>query len=82
MDSTGTAAIAALGRYFIQKKPHTELYESIYINVVEKYIYSVYASPSASQDDFKIVLANLAKELHGQNPLNARALEWGSRNTD
>lgn len=87
-DSSNRAAIWACGKLSLQENSGGA--ESGFVRgmIDGIHIYSCYAHPSATIDEFQIFLDRLISDARSRNPLliagdfNAWAVEWGSRETN
>lgn len=87
-DASGRSAIWLTGETSLQDAPQTARVGFTWIKVDGIYIYSVYASPNASQGEFEDLLGDLSGDARDRRPhiiagdFNAWATEWGSRETN
>lgn len=87
-DPIGSVAVWACGEKPFQDQPNTVNSGFVRVKVDGIHIYSCYAPPSASNEDFTAFLDRLVEDARGRNPLiiagdfNAWADEWGSKHTN
>lgn len=87
-DASGRAAVWTCGRSPVQETMQVPASGFVWARVEGIYMYSVYAPPSASIEQFEALLDRLAGDVRGRRPVivagdfNAWAMEWGSRRTN
>lgn len=87
-DSSGKAAIWACGKSPFQEIMRERVEGFVRVKINGVYLYSCYAPPSLSQEEYEAVLDTLVNDARDRRPLaiagdfNAWALEWGSQRTD
>lgn len=85
VDATGKAAVKCCSSLFIEEKENVPMRGIAYAKVQGVYLYSCYAPPSDSAEQFEELLNMLVYHARGRSPVviagdfNAWALEWGSR---
>ena len=87
-DATSRAAIWVCGKTFVQEYPRVPHAGFTWAKLNGIYVYSVYAPPSATQNEFEELLNDLEEDARSRRPhiiagdFNAWAVEWGSRETN
>lgn len=87
-DNTGRAAIWVKKGHFVQESQRTRTNGFVWVKVADIYFCSAYAAPSATQDEYEVLLDRIEQEMRGRQPLviagdfNAWATVWGSRKTN
>lgn len=87
-DSTGKAAIWACGKRAIEQISLTPEDGFVRAKIGGIFVYSCYARPSSTDDEYKQMLHRLIRDAEKHNPkiiagdFNAWAVEWGSRFTN
>lgn len=85
-DKSGLAAIWTRGKHAFQEIGQAEGFVRAKVNGT--HFYSCYARPSATIEEYQMMLRNLVTDVQGRNPVviggdfNAWATEWGSRVTN
>ena len=86
-DANKQTAIWVCGELPMQRCSSEESRYYTWAQVAETYIFSVYAPPRLSDEEFTGLLTNIVVEARGKSPLliagdfNAWSTEWGSRET-
>lgn len=87
-DARSRAAVWVCGKKFVEETPKAAKTGFSWVRLEGICVFSVYAPPSATQDEFEDLLHNLADEARGRRPhiiagdFNAWATDWGSRVTN